>query len=83
VSSKEFNGVETPAPGRLKLRELVSLARERFKEKAVELKTREELEAALFGDGSSPVGQAQPAPPPAPRVVVTRDFFVPVAPPRR
>lgn len=73
--AKEFSGVETPVPGRMKLRELLSLARERLGDRAADLKTRDELEAALFG--SSAVTPT-PSPPEQPvvRIIVTKDFFV-------
>jgi hypothetical protein len=65
----------------MKLRELVGLARERLGERAANLKTREELEAALFG-----ASVADEAPPQQPAVardvagtmgttVITKDFF--------
>jgi hypothetical protein len=73
-SSKEFSSVETPVPGRMKLRDLMSLARERLGDRAADLKTREELEAALFP--SSPQKEAPPSPAVS-RVVITRDFFLP------
>jgi hypothetical protein len=62
--------MESSAVRRMGLRELTVLARERLGARAAELKTRDELVAALFGPPA-------PAAPPAPRVVVTRDFFVP------
>lgn len=58
---------------KLTLRELLVLARERLGPAASRLKTRDELRAALSGEG---------LPPPAPEVtpppvqVVTRDFFL-------
>ncbi len=61
---------------RRSLRELITLARERLGPAAARLKTREELEAALFAppDATPP---AVPTPPPsAPLEVVVRDFFV-------
>jgi hypothetical protein len=62
----------------MKLRELVGLARERLGERAVDLKTREELEVALFGP---PAGDEAPPQSVAVRsavcpVVTTKDFFV-------
>lgn len=60
---------------RLSLRELITLARERLGPDAAQLKTRDELETALFAPARPPT----PAPPPvelAPVSVVVRDFFV-------
>jgi hypothetical protein len=62
---------------RLSLRELITLARERLGPDAAQLKTREELETALFAPARAPA----PAPPPvelvpAPVPVVVRDFFI-------
>lgn len=71
--AKEFSGVETPVPGRMKLRELLSLARERLGDRAADLKTREELEAALFA--SSAVTRSPPEQPVV-RIIITKDFFV-------
>lgn len=85
--SKDSSLVENPGPGRMKLRELVGLARERLGDRAADLKTREELEAALFG---APVAGAQvvgaqvadeASPPPVVardvvgKTVITKDFF--------
>jgi hypothetical protein len=55
------------------LRELLTLARERLGATASGLKTRDELLAALRGEGTP----TQPVAPPreAPVQVVTRDFF--------
>ncbi len=88
--------MESSVVRRLSLRELMVLARERLGARAAELKTRDELVAALFGapgpasPAPAPVAAASPSPAPAPpaaaaaapeaagpRVVVTRDFFVP------
>lgn len=71
--AKEFSGVETPVPGRMKLRELLSLARERLGDRAADLKTREELEAALFGSSAVTPSRSEQQ---VVRIVVTKDFFV-------
>jgi hypothetical protein len=73
---------------RRSLRELITLARERFGPDAARLKTREELEAALLAGPAALAVPAEVAPPPAPlpapsaprplapAVVVVRDFFL-------
>lgn len=60
----------------LPLRALIALARERLGAAASKLKTRDELVAALSGAPvASPVEEPNVAPP-APREVITRDFFI-------
>ncbi len=74
-SFKESSGIETPVPGRMKLRELLALARERLGDSAADLKTREELEAALFGTTAVAQARSPAAEPPRARVIITKDFF--------
>jgi hypothetical protein len=61
----------TPPRGQQSLRELIALARERLGPAASALKTRAELERALFS-GDAPASPTDPTP----VAVVVRDFFV-------
>lgn len=70
----DISGIEKP--GRLSMRELLRLARERLGNGAASLKTREELEAALFPPAATVAAPSPPAAPPSTPEIVVRDFFI-------